>query len=148
MIEKLVRTGYAWRKGRKIIITEAGERLISVLPGTLKSPSLTSAWENRLLLIEEGKADKGKFMEDIIQDVKLMTDYLNKSASSETGKFSTDSWHDRSSEISKEDEIQASSTLDGRKSVLKRLHRNEAIVAAHNAGNLAERPLAREIGVR
>ena len=54
----------------------------------------------------------------------------------------------RTEEESVENEGQTAFASFGRKSVLDRLHRNEAIVAARKIQNIAERPLARVIGVR
>ena len=71
VIEKLIRSGYISRKGKKLIPTDEGKRLVSVLPEELKSAALTAEWENRLLEIEKGKADEASFMRDV-------TDYIRK----------------------------------------------------------------------
>ena len=48
IIEKLVQTGFAERKGKSIVATHNGISLVSVLPEKLTSPILTSDWENNL----------------------------------------------------------------------------------------------------
>ena len=65
ILEKLVQTGFAERKGKQIMPTENGVLLISVLPDTLISASLTAEWENRLSLISKGKASPKEFMQGI-----------------------------------------------------------------------------------
>ena len=65
ILEKLVQTGFAERKGKQILPTKNGTLLISVLPDTLISASLTAEWENRLSMIAKGKASAKEFMQDI-----------------------------------------------------------------------------------
>ena len=45
VIEKLVKGGFAERKGKQLIPTQNGAALISVLPDMLTSPQLTAEWE-------------------------------------------------------------------------------------------------------
>ena len=65
IIEKLVTSGFATRKGRQITPTEDGENLIKILPDSLKSPALTADWENSLTQIAKGKLSPDDFMHDI-----------------------------------------------------------------------------------
>ena len=65
VIEKLVKGGFAERKGKQLIPTQNGAALISVLPDMLTSPQLTAEWENNLTQIAKGKADPAVFMEGI-----------------------------------------------------------------------------------
>lgn len=65
IIEKLVSSGFAERKGKGLIPTSDGVNLITVLPETLTSPLLTAEWEQRLSEIAKGAADQSAFMEDI-----------------------------------------------------------------------------------
>ena len=55
VIEKLVSSGYALRKGKQILPTVDGKALTAVIPTYLKSAAMTAEWENRLLLIERGR---------------------------------------------------------------------------------------------
>lgn len=74
IIEKLISTGYVDRQqGKKnayLRSTEKGRYLISIVTPSLSSPSMTADWENRLLDVERGKADAGKFLKDIEGFVK------------------------------------------------------------------------------
>ena len=65
ILEKLVQTGFAERKGKQILPTKTGTLLISVLPDTLISPSLTAEWENSLALISKGQESPNKFIRGI-----------------------------------------------------------------------------------
>ena len=65
ILEKLVQTGFAERKGKQILPTKNGVLLVSVLPDTLISASLTAEWENQLSLISKDKANPKEFMQGI-----------------------------------------------------------------------------------
>ena len=67
IIEKIVQTGFAERKGKTILPTKNGNILISVLPETLTSADLTSEWENKLSLITKGELSYTEFMREIKQ---------------------------------------------------------------------------------
>ena len=57
IIEKLVRSGFAERKGKSLVPTKDGINLVAVLPEQITSPTMTAEWENTLMQIERGKAD-------------------------------------------------------------------------------------------
>ena len=65
IIEKLVTKGFVIRKDKKMLPTENGIKLITVLPEIVKSPKLTSEWENDLALIAKGEKTSDGFMSDI-----------------------------------------------------------------------------------
>ena len=65
VIEKLVKSGFAERKGKQLIPTQNGAALVSVLPDMLTSPQLTAEWENNLTQIAKGAASAGDFMAGI-----------------------------------------------------------------------------------
>ena len=65
VIEKLVKSGFAERKGKQLIPTQNGAALVSMLPDMLTSPQLTAEWENNLTQIAKGAADAGDFMQRI-----------------------------------------------------------------------------------
>lgn len=75
ILEKLVHTGFAERKGENIIPTKNGVLLVSVLPDTLISASLTAEWENQLALIAKGKASPKVFMQGINE---MITELVRK----------------------------------------------------------------------
>ena len=74
VIEKLVKSGFAERKGKQLIPTQNGAALVSILPDMLTSPQLTAEWENNLTQIAKGAADAGDFM----QRIEAMTRELIK----------------------------------------------------------------------
>ena len=65
IIEKLVSSGFAERKGKSLTPTRDGINLITILPEALTSPLLTAEWEQRLSEIAKGTADPQAFMADI-----------------------------------------------------------------------------------
>ena len=64
-IEKLISTGMITRVEKNIKPTIKGTLLIQAMPQTLKSPTLTSKWENELKEIELGKKSYDSFIADI-----------------------------------------------------------------------------------
>ncbi len=76
-LEKLVATGLVERKGDKrtkhLIPTSKGVALITVLPEQLQSPLLTAEWEQRLKQIEHGEEEPAKFLSDIQQMMRELT---------------------------------------------------------------------------
>ena len=66
MIEKLVASRYVERKGKQIIPTEAGMKLVAAMPEQIRSPKLTAQWENSLLQIEKGHLSPQDFMGNVV----------------------------------------------------------------------------------
>lgn len=87
IIEKLVSSGYAVRKGKQILPTADGADLISVLPEYLKSAAMTAEWENRLLLMEKGELDGGTFLCGITELVDQMLAECRGLSAEETSRF-------------------------------------------------------------
>ncbi len=78
-IEKILEKEMAVRKGRTLIPTEYGIKLISILPEVLQSPEMTGDWEHRLALISQGKESTSDFMKDIRELTKEVVSYaINK----------------------------------------------------------------------
>ena len=75
ILEKLVQTGFAERKGKQILPTKNGTLLVSVLPDTLISADMTAEWENQLSLISKGKASPKEFMRGIN---KMISELVNR----------------------------------------------------------------------
>ena len=69
ILEKLIKTGFAERKGDKktkhFIPTHKGISLITVLPEVIKSAQLTAEWEEHLKQIEHGTLSPQTFLEGI-----------------------------------------------------------------------------------
>ena len=75
-IEKLVNGGFAERVKGKLVPTDTGASLVTVLPDALRSPLLTAEWEHRLKQIERGELDADTFLADIEHMVSgLVADY-------------------------------------------------------------------------
>lgn len=76
VIEKLVATGFAERRKAKksvrLVPTEAGVSLITVLPEQLQSPLLTAEWEHRLKEIERGELSAEDFLYGIQEMVSCL----------------------------------------------------------------------------
>ena len=65
IIEKLVKGGFAERKGKTLVPTKDGLNLVCVLPEQITSPAMTAEWENTLMQIERGNADAEAFLSGI-----------------------------------------------------------------------------------
>ena len=83
VIEKLVKSGFAERKGKQLIPTQNGVALVSVLPDMLTSPQLTAEWENNLTQIAKGAADAGEFMQRI---EAMARELVKENATTDKGK--------------------------------------------------------------
>lgn len=89
IIEKLVNTGFAERKGKQITPTKNGNLLISVLPETLISASRTAEWENALALISKGQADPKEFMQGIKNEVTELVKRYSVAANKKNDIFNS-----------------------------------------------------------
>lgn len=65
IIERLLQVGYIERKGKQVIPTEKGMKLIEVLPPEIQSPEMTGKWERGLTSIAKGSMDPERFMASI-----------------------------------------------------------------------------------
>lgn len=80
IIERLIAVGYAKRKGRNIMATEKGVRLIDAVPSEIASPETTGKWEQALEKIAQGKGDSERFMEGIRKLAAFLTQYASQNA--------------------------------------------------------------------
>lgn len=87
IIEKLVSSGYAIRKGKQILPTADGMDLVSVLPEYLKSAAMTAEWENRLLLMEKGELESGEFLQGITELIRRMLAECTAISAEEQSRF-------------------------------------------------------------
>ena len=87
IIEKLIASQYAVRKGKQILPTEDGKVLIDILPDFLKSASMTAEWENQLLEMEQGKMAPGQFMTGIEKLLSMMLNHCDSIPKEETQRF-------------------------------------------------------------
>jgi DNA topoisomerase-3 len=65
VIEKLIAYKYVKRDKKKLLATDEGKYLISVVPEKIKSVSLTCDWENELVDVSSGKMEYVSFMAEI-----------------------------------------------------------------------------------
>jgi DNA topoisomerase-3 len=65
IIEKLFNINAIESKDGKIKVTNKGKQILDLAPEQLTSPLLTAEWEDKLMMIEQGKYDARKFMEEI-----------------------------------------------------------------------------------
>ena len=75
IIERLLKVGYAQRRGKTLNATDKGVMLIGVVPGELSSPELTGRWELALHEITDGKQDPGRFMDGIVRMSSFLVNY-------------------------------------------------------------------------
>ncbi|MGN1367233.1 MAG: DNA topoisomerase III [Aristaeellaceae bacterium] len=75
IIERLLKVGYAMRKGKTIIATDKGVQLIDIMPSEIASPEMTGRWELALNQITDGKQDADKFMESIRKFSTFLVNY-------------------------------------------------------------------------
>ena len=65
IIEKLVKDGLVKRDKKKLVPTDDGMKLITILPDAVKSPQMTADWENALVLVSKGEMSADAFMKGI-----------------------------------------------------------------------------------
>lgn len=99
IIEKLFKTFLIENRGKDIMITGKGKQLLDLVPEDLKSPDLTGEWERKLVLIEEGKLKKDKFIKEIndyskkivkeikTSDLEFKHDNITRTKCPDCGKF-------------------------------------------------------------
>ena len=80
IIERLLKVGYAQRKGKTLNATDKGVMLIDVVPGELSSPELTGRWELALHDITDGEQDPQRFMDGIARMSSFLVDYARNTA--------------------------------------------------------------------
>ena len=75
IIERLLKVGYAQRRGKTLQATDKGTKLIDIMPGEIASPEMTGRWELALHEITDGKQDPKRFMEGIARMSAFLVDY-------------------------------------------------------------------------
>lgn len=89
IIEKLVSSGYAKRKGKQILPSTEGKELVKVMPEYLKSAVMTAEWENQLLMMEKGQITDTQFMEEITSLVCKILEVCREIPEEERRRFQT-----------------------------------------------------------
>jgi DNA topoisomerase-3 len=77
IIENLVRSAYVERKGKSLVSTKVGKKIISFLPTAFSQPTLTADWESKLELIEQGNYSAKEFLDEVKTQVSkiISTDF-------------------------------------------------------------------------
>lgn len=89
IIEKLVSSGYAQRKGKQILPSTEGKELVKVMPEYLKSAVMTAEWENQLLMMEKGQITDTQFMGEITSLVRKILEVCREIPAEERRRFQT-----------------------------------------------------------
>lgn len=89
IIEKLVSSGYAQRKGKQILPSIEGKELVKVMPEYLKSAVMTAEWENQLLMMEKGQITDTQFMGEITSLVRKILEVCREIPEEERRRFQT-----------------------------------------------------------
>lgn len=89
IIEKLVSSGYAQRKGKQILPSTEGKELVKVMPEYLKSAVMTAEWENQLLMMEKGQITGTQFMGEITSLVRKILEVCREIPEEERRRFQT-----------------------------------------------------------
>ena len=89
IIEKLVSSGYAQRKGKQILPSTEGKELVKVMPEYLKSAVMTAEWENQLLMMEKGQITDTQFMGEITSLVSKILEVCREIPEEERRRFQT-----------------------------------------------------------
>ena len=79
VIEVLVRRGYVIRKGKAVVSTEKGRRVVEVVSAALRSAELTAQWEQELREIESGNGTAAGFLEGITALVRELLAEVRRS---------------------------------------------------------------------
>lgn len=90
IIEKLVSSGYAQRKGKQILPSIEGKELVKVMPEYLKSAVMTAEWENQLLMMEKGQITDTQFMGEITSLVSKILEVCREIPEEERRRFQTE----------------------------------------------------------
>ena len=80
IIERLLKVGYAQRRGKTLTATDKGVLLIDLMPQELASPELTGRWELALHDITDGRQDPGRFLDGIRKMSTFLVDYAREQA--------------------------------------------------------------------
>ena len=89
IIENLVSSGYAQRKGKQILPSTEGKELVKVMPEYLKSAVMTAEWENQLLMMEKGQITDTQFMGEITSLVRKILEVCREIPEEERRRFQT-----------------------------------------------------------
>ena len=90
IIEKLVKDGFVKRDKKKLVPTDDGIKLITILPDVVKSPQMTADWENALVLVSKGGMGADAFMRGIKDMVTDLVKTYNSVSEEEKKMFGSE----------------------------------------------------------
>ena len=70
IIERIIKVGYIERKGKQLVSTDKGKKVISLLPDEVKSVEMTAAMELQLSAIENGTIAADEVVSGIVGKIK------------------------------------------------------------------------------
>jgi DNA topoisomerase-3 len=70
IIERIIKVGYIERKGKQLVSTDKGRKVILLLPDEVKSVEMTAAMELQLNAIENGSITADEVVSDTISKIK------------------------------------------------------------------------------
>lgn len=72
IIERIIKVGYIEHKGKQLLSTDKGRKVISLLPDEIKSIEMTAAMELQLSAIENGTISADEIISAIVSKVKTI----------------------------------------------------------------------------
>lgn len=77
IIERIIKVGYIERKGKQLLSTDKGRKVISLLPDEIKSIEMTATMELQLSAIENGTISADEVISAIVSKVKTIINAEN-----------------------------------------------------------------------
>ena len=74
IIENLIHKDLIRRDNKNLLVTEKGNRLVSIVEDKFKSAKTTSEWEMKLAKISSGEVDKEDFLREIEDSIRELVD--------------------------------------------------------------------------
>ena len=74
IIENLIHKDLIRRDKKNLLVTEKGNRLVSIVEDKFKSAETTSEWEMKLAKISSGEVDKEDFLREIENSIRELVD--------------------------------------------------------------------------
>ena len=74
IIENLIHKDLIRRDKKNLLVTEKGNRLVSIVEDKFKSAETTSEWEMKLAKISSGEVDKEDFLREIEDSIRELVD--------------------------------------------------------------------------
>lgn len=84
IIERIIKVGYAERKGKNLLATDKGVQLIDLMPNEIASAETTGRWELALDQITDGKQDADAFMDSIRKFSSFLVHFAQTTAAEAT----------------------------------------------------------------